>query len=33
MQQDMADRMKEAEAKRRIVEFRMFYGDYKSSAA
>ncbi len=30
MQQEMADRMKEAEAKRRIVEFRMFYGDYKS---
>jgi len=30
MQQDMADRVKEAEARRRIVEFRMFYGDYKS---
>jgi hypothetical protein len=30
MQQDMADRMKEAEAKRRVVEFRMFYGDYKA---
>lgn len=30
MQQEMADRVKEAEAKRRVVEFRMFYGDYKS---
>jgi hypothetical protein len=29
MQQEMADRMKEAEAKRRIVEYRMFYSDYK----
>ena len=29
MQQDMAERMKEAEAKRRVVEYRMFYGDYK----
>ena len=30
MQKDMADRMKEAEAKRRTVEFRMFYGDYRA---
>ena len=30
MQKDMADRMKEAEAKRRTVEFRMFYGDYRT---
>ena len=29
MQQEMADRMKEAEAKRRIVEYRVFYADYK----
>jgi hypothetical protein len=30
MEQEMADRMKEAEAKRRTVEYRMFYSDYKS---
>lgn len=30
MQQEMADRMKEAEARRRTVEYRMFYGDYKA---
>ena len=30
MQQEMADRMKEAEAKRRVVEHRMFYSDYKA---
>jgi hypothetical protein len=30
MQQEMADRMKEAEAKRRIVEYRLFYSDYKA---
>ena len=30
MQQEMADRMKEADAKRRIVEYRMFYSDYKA---
>ena len=30
MQQDMADRMKEADAKRRTVEYRMFYSDYKA---
>lgn len=30
MQKDMADRMKEAEARRRVVEFRMFYGEYKA---
>ncbi len=29
MQQEMADRMKEAEAKRRTVEYRMIYSDYK----
>ena len=29
MQQEMAERMKEAEAKRRTVEYRMFYSDYK----
>ena len=29
MQQDMAEQMKEAEAKRRIVEYRLFYGEYK----
>ena len=30
MQQEMAERMKEAEANRRIVEYRMFYADYKA---
>jgi len=30
MQQDMAERMKEAEARRRMVEYRMFYGEYKT---
>lgn len=30
MQQEMADRMKEAEANRRTVEYRMFYTDYKT---
>lgn len=30
MQQEMADRMKEAEAKRRTVEYRIFYADYKA---
>lgn len=30
MQQELAERMKEAEANRRTVEFRMFYGDYKA---
>jgi len=30
MQQDMAARMKEAEANRRVVEYRMFYGEYKT---
>jgi hypothetical protein len=30
MQQEMADRMKEAEAKRQTVEYRLFYADYKT---
>jgi hypothetical protein len=30
MRDDMAARMAEAEAKRRVVEYRMFYGDYKT---
>jgi len=30
MRDDMAARMAEAEAKRRIVEHRLFYGDYKT---
>jgi hypothetical protein len=30
MQQEMADRMKQAEANRRTVEYRMFYADYKT---
>jgi len=30
MQQDMAERMKQAEANRRTVEFRTFYTDYKA---
>jgi hypothetical protein len=30
MQQDMAARLKEAEANRKTVEFRIFYADYKS---
>lgn len=30
LQQDMADRMKVAEANRRVVECRLFYGDYQS---
>jgi hypothetical protein len=30
MQQEMADRMKDAEAKRRTVEYRIFYADYKA---
>jgi hypothetical protein len=30
MQQQMAERMKEAEAKRRTVEYRVFYADYKT---
>jgi len=30
MQQDMAERMKQAEANRRTVEFRMFFADYKA---
>lgn len=30
MQKEMDDRIKEAEAKRRIVEYRLFYGDYKT---
>ena len=29
MQEEMAERMKQAEANRRIVEYRMFYADYK----
>jgi len=29
MREDMAARMAEAEAKRRVVEWRLFYGDYK----
>ena len=27
---DMAARLKEAEAKRRVVEYRLFYGEYKA---
>lgn len=30
LQQDMADRIKQADAARRTVEYRMFYGDYKA---
>ncbi len=30
MRDDMAARMAEAEAKRRVVEYRLFYGDYKA---
>jgi hypothetical protein len=30
MQQEMAERMKEAEAKRRVVEYRVFYADYQT---
>jgi hypothetical protein len=30
MQKEMDERIKEAEAKRRVVEYRLFYGDYKS---
>ncbi len=30
MQKEMDDRLKEAEAKRRTVEYRLFYGDYKT---
>jgi hypothetical protein len=30
MQKEMDERMKEAEAKRRTVEYRLFYGDYKT---
>jgi len=30
MQKDMADRMKEAEAKARVVEYRIVYGEYKA---
>lgn len=30
MREDMAARMAEAEAKRRVVEYRLFYGDYKA---
>jgi hypothetical protein len=30
IQQEMAERMKEAEAKRRTVEYRVFYADYKT---
>jgi hypothetical protein len=30
MQQDMAERMKEAEAKRQVVEYRLYYADYKT---
>jgi hypothetical protein len=30
MRDDMAARMAEAEAKRRIVEHRLFYGEYKT---
>ena len=30
MQKEMEERIKEAEAKRRTVEFRVFYGDYKT---
>ena len=30
MQEDMAERMKQAEANRRIVEYRMFFADYKA---
>jgi hypothetical protein len=30
LQQQMAERMKEAEAKRRTVEYRVFYADYKT---
>ena len=32
MQQEMEQRMKEAEANRRTVEYRIFYGDYKTVA-
>jgi hypothetical protein len=30
MRDDMAARMAEAEAKRRVVEYRLFYGEYKA---
>ena len=30
MQEDIAERMKQAQANRRIVEYRMFYADYKA---
>ena len=30
MQKDMADRMAEAEKTRKVVEYRMFYADYKA---
>ena len=33
MQQEAAERLKEAEANRKIVEYRMFYADYKTTTA
>ena len=30
MRQEMEQRMKEAEANRRTVEYRIFYGDYQT---
>jgi len=30
MREDMAARMAEAEARRRVVEYRLFYGEYKA---
>ena len=30
LEQEMAERMKQAEANRRTVEYRMFYADYKA---
>ncbi len=30
MQQEIAERMKEADAKRRVVEYRVFYAEYQA---